>query len=350
MRFKIFFLLATFVCFSINSYAQLAASAGNDKTICPGGSVTIGGSPTASGGLPPYSYSWSPATGLSATNIANPTASPTANTLYTVTVTDDTGAVQTSSATVYMHILSYISAGRDTSVCENITAQIGSTANVAGISYAWSPALLVSDSTSPTPVANPGTNTVTYTLTATVAGCPPKTDNVTITVIPTPHLNAGPDTTIQEGEIAILHASGGYFYAWGFGSEITYTYSSECNVEPISTTTYYLYGTDASNTCPGYDEVTVHVIASNDVVIYNTFSPNGDGINDLWYIGNIYKYPNNVLAVYNRYGKLVYKAASYLNTWDGKAYGDDLPSGTYFYDLDLGDSKGNFHGTITIIK
>lgn len=350
MRLKIYFLLAFFAFLSTKSLAQLAASAGNDKTICPGGNTPIGGSPTASGGLAPYTYSWSPATGLSATNIANPIASPTSNTTYTVTVTDDTGAVQTSAATVYMHVLTYTSAGRDTSICENSNALIGSSANIAGITYSWSPGTLVSDSTSPTPIASPGTSTVTYTLTATVAGCPPKTDNVTITVIPTPNIYAGPDTTIQEGEIAILHAGGGYYYAWGNGPEITYIYSSECNVEPIVTTTYYLYGTDATNTCPGYDEVTVHVEASNDVVIYNTFTPNGDGINDYWYIGNIYKYPNNVLEVYNRYGKLVYKTTAYLNNWDGKAYGEDLPSGTYFYDLDLGDSKGTFHGTITIIK
>ena len=352
MHLNRYILVVLFAFASVCCRAQLTANAGNDKTICPGASTPLGGTPTASGGLPPYHYSWAPATGLMGSTTANPTASPTSNTTYTVTVTDDTGAVRSSVATVFINVVGSISAGRDTSICENASASIGSSSNVGGISYSWSPGATLSDSTSPTPVASPGTSSVTYTITATAAGCPPKTDQVTVTVIPTPAMSAGYDTTINEGEIAILHATGGYYYAWGNGSELTYIYSAECNAEPLTTTTYYLYGTDESRKCPAYDEVTVYVIPSDHIVIYNTFSPNGDGINDTWYIGNIYKYPDNKLSVYNRYGKLVYKVNGYANSWDGKAYGDELPSGTYFYDLDLASGKGNdlYHGTITIIR
>jgi len=74
-----------------------------DKSICNGGNVTIGGSPTASGGTGVYTYAWSPATGLSSTSIANPFASPTTTTTYTVTVTDYTGLVsKTGSLVVYV--------------------------------------------------------------------------------------------------------------------------------------------------------------------------------------------------------------------------------------------------------
>ena len=68
--------------------APLVANAGPDRAVSPTSPVVIGGSPAATGGVPPYTYSWSPATGLSATNIANPTASPTTTTTYTLTVTD----------------------------------------------------------------------------------------------------------------------------------------------------------------------------------------------------------------------------------------------------------------------
>ena len=113
--------------------------------------------------------------------------------------------------------------------------------------------------------------------------------------------------------------------------------------------TYYLYGTDNSNTCPNYDSVIVTVIPNDELVFYNTFTPNNDGNNDTWYIGNVYKYPNNKLEIYNRNGKLVYKASSYVNNWDGHAFGERLPAGTYFWVFELGDGKGKKHGDVTII-
>lgn len=78
----------------------LLANAGSDITICPGASTTIGGSPTASGGTAPYTYSWSPTDGLDDASSANPTATPAATTTYTVTVTDDGGFSATDDVTV----------------------------------------------------------------------------------------------------------------------------------------------------------------------------------------------------------------------------------------------------------
>ena len=70
------------------------ANAGVDVAVCSNSVVQIGGSPTASGGSGGgYSFAWSPATGLSSTSVANPNASPTTNTTYTVVVTDGNGCV-----------------------------------------------------------------------------------------------------------------------------------------------------------------------------------------------------------------------------------------------------------------
>jgi gliding motility-associated-like protein len=350
MLLKKGFYILFFVILSNACLGQLTANAGDDKNVCPGISVLIGGTPTAAGGLPPYTYNWQPATALSAANVANPSASPSANITYTLTVRDDTGAVKTDIVNLYMNIIHYASAGRDTSVCEYSPALLGSFSNYSAVTYSWSPGSSLNDSTLPNPTATPGLTSITYTMTATIAGCSTKVDHATISVIPTPQIYAGPDTTIQEGETAILHASGGFHYAWGNTPDIKYEYSASCDVEPIVTTTYYLYGTDETKKCPGYDEVIVFVEPSDEVVIYNTFTPNGDGNNDTWYIGNIHKYPENRLEVYNRYGKLVFKANGYNNNWDGRVSGEDLPSGTYFYDLSLGSGEAKHHGTITIVK
>ena len=78
----------------------VVASAGPDQAIALGGSVGIGGSPSASSGVPPYTYSWNHAASLNDATIANPTASPTTTTVYTLTVTDSIGQQATDSATV----------------------------------------------------------------------------------------------------------------------------------------------------------------------------------------------------------------------------------------------------------
>lgn len=352
-RHSYFLFLVSFIVVSNNSSAQLlAANAGVDKVVCPGAGVVIGATPAATGGSGTYTYSWSPSNYLSSTSSPNPICTPTAYVTYTLTVTDDTGAVASDVVVVSLYYLDVVDAGNDTSICEKSFALLGGDLNVsgAGVTYSWLPTLFLDNNTLPRPSSISPLITTTYTLTASSAGCPPKTDVVTVTIIPTPNINAGPDVTIQEGEVTTLTGSGGFYYSWSPTATITYEYTANPDVEPIVTTIYYLYGTDNSNKCPNYDSVIVTVIPNDELVFYNTFTPNNDGNNDTWYIGNIYKYPNNKLEIYNRNGKIVFKISGYLNTWDGKAFGEDLPAGTYFYAIDLGDGFGKKHGTVTIIK
>lgn len=347
------FILSIFVC--KQSYAQaLSANAGSDKIVCPGLTATLGGFPAATGGKAPYTYSWSPTNFLSSSTTANPICTPLSYVTYTLTVTDDTGAVATDIVVAQLYYIDNINAGNDTSICENSFALLGGDLNVtgAGVTYSWLPTTYLDNNTLPRPTSTPLVST-TYTLTASFSGCPPKTDAVTVTIIPTPVIDAGPDVTIQQGQLATLTATGGFFYSWwapvGGTTTITYPYTANPDVEPTITTVYYLYGADNSNKCPNYDSVTVTVTKNDEMVFYNTFTPNGDGINDTWYIGNVYKHPNNKLEIYNRNGKLVYKKNGYDNSWDGKAFGQELPRGTYFYTMDLGDGEGTKHGTVTII-
>ncbi|HPZ03903.1 MAG TPA: gliding motility-associated C-terminal domain-containing protein, partial [Bacteroidales bacterium] len=72
------------------------------------------------------------------------------------------------------------------------------------------------------------------------------------------------------------------------------------------------------------------------------FSPNGDRYNDYFVIDGLERYPNNKLTIFNRWGNIVFEGAPYTNNFDGttnrglRVGGDELPSGTYFYILDLG--------------
>lgn len=91
------FILSASPCSSIT---PPQANAGPDASICPGQTVTIGGSPTATDGNAPYTYSWTPSGSLNSATVANPDASPTATTTYTVVVTDASGSTATDDVTV----------------------------------------------------------------------------------------------------------------------------------------------------------------------------------------------------------------------------------------------------------
>lgn len=340
------------ICGSLMAQS-LTVDAGPDKVLCPNGTVTLGGNPTAIGGLAPYTYSWSPTTGLSSTNIANPTANPADFTIYTVTVTDDTGAVHVDMVSVTLSPLFFVGAGTSINFCKDSSGIIGGINNPVGqgIIYSWAPLEGLNDSTLAQPTAQPKVTTI-YTLTSTILGCTAVTDTVTVNVVQPPPIFAGNDITIKDGTRLTLQAQGGYNYEWTSSGNVLYPNTEAPDVEPHEATTYILYGTDAIKRCHAYDTILVNVDSCKDIVIYNTFTPNADGNNDTWYIGNIQKYPDNRLEVYNRNGKLVYRTLGYLNTWEGKSFlGDELPAATYFYILELGgNSSGTFHGTVTIVK
>jgi len=100
-----------------------------------------------------------------------------------------------------------------------------------------------------------------------------------------------------------------------------------------------------------YDYVTVFV--REGLEIPNTFSPNGDNLNDSWKIPNIEFYPQNKLTIYNRYGVLLESFSPYTPSaeWTGIWKGKDLPEGVYFYVLEVNDTEKNIYkGTISIIR
>nr|WP_294940725.1 gliding motility-associated C-terminal domain-containing protein [uncultured Mucilaginibacter sp.] len=101
---------------------------------------------------------------------------------------------------------------------------------------------------------------------------------------------------------------------------------------PAVTTNYRLTVIPA-NGCETYADITVTV--AKGIVVPNTFSPNGDGINDLWNVKYLSDYPNARVDIYNRYGQPVYHATGYKKPWDGTHNGKSLPAGLYYYIIDL---------------
>jgi autotransporter-associated beta strand protein len=246
--------------------ASPVANAGLDQPICNLTTTTIGGTPTATLGAGGYTYLWSPATNLSATNIANPvyTATTPGTTNYVVTVTDANGFVATDNVDVTVNPLPTPSISGANSVCANQTGVAYST-SASGNTFAWtiSGGTIIGPSNTNSIVVNWGvagagnlqlTETIGATLCAVTTSLP-----VTINLNPTPSI-AGPATACanQTGLVYNTAPNAGRNYAWtvtggtitaGVGtSSITVTWGSGASGSVNLTETISLTGCSTSAT------------------------------------------------------------------------------------------------------
>ena len=106
--------------------------------------------------------------------------------------------------------------------------------------------------------------------------------------------------------------------------------------EEVDSFTYVLFTSTGSDTAT----VTINVLC-DDLTIFSGFSPNGDGVNDVFTILGIDQFPNNEVWIYNRWGNEVFRTKAYTNEngWDGTWDGKNLPDGTYFYCIDDGEGS-----------
>ncbi|MBL7888584.1 MAG: gliding motility-associated C-terminal domain-containing protein [Bacteroidia bacterium] len=173
---------------------------------------------------------------------------------------------------------------------------------------------------------------------------------VAVTVLaPTP-VSAGADTTIVQGQSVTLNGSGTGVPLWvpsaGLSSATIFTPVAT----PNTTTAYILTVTDVNN-CINADTVLVIVtVLEYNGMISNLFTPNGDGINDTWYLQDIANYPDNEVTVYNIYGNVVFQKQGYTNDWKGTYNGSELPDGTYYYVLKFDSSDKVLKGSIDILR
>ena len=174
---------------------------------------------------------------------------------------------------------------------------------------------------------------------------------INITVNPSPVLDAGGDKIINEGSLTVLDAT-----ATGDIADITWSPSTGLNsnkileptANPAVTTTYTLT-VQGKDGCLATDTVTVNVI--NPLVsIPNTFTPNGDGVNDFWNIRSLDYYTNCTVQIFNRFGQKLYSSVGYGTPWNGTYNGAALPVGTYYYIINLNDKDKPLSGWVTIVR
>lgn len=229
--------------------------AGNDAIICAGASTGL----QANGAS---TYQWSinggVAVGLNNSSVANPQASPTTTTVYSVLGVDANGCTSVDQVQVSVNALPTVNAGTNTSICPGIPTTLGAS---GASTYAWSPSTGLTGANTAAPAANPA-STQTYTVTGTDANGCQNTDQATVTVFPQPNVIAGATSPIIECQTAQLTAGGLVSYNWvntaGPDATIVTPNSANTDVGPLANSTYTVSGIDA-NGCAGSATISVVV-------------------------------------------------------------------------------------------
>ena len=242
--------------------------------------LTIGETPEAG-----FRYEWTPSLGLTDATIANPVATPTDNTTYTVrktnlltlcwkedtiTITVDKTAPTANAGTPFTK----------TCVTNTLGKEIG-IAPIAGLTYSWSPATGLDNAFIANPNANPET-TQTYTLTVenTTNGCTAQATVVATVDLSTPTADAGTPftktcvTNTLGKEIGIAPIAG-LTYSWSPATGLDNAFIANPNANPSATTTYTLTATKTSTGCTATNSVIVTVLETpNPVALSTTIANN----------------------------------------------------------------------------
>ncbi len=284
------------------------------SVICPATGTTLSTS------LPFATYDWG-------NGNTNPTLFVNQTGMYTVNVTDATGCV--GSESIMINTFNFGVTSSAVSGCSGTNIALTAT---GGTSYAWSTGEFGN-----TIIVNPSTTT-NYSVQITAGSC---TDNLTITVDPLEiEPFAMPDTIyvgVQETHF-IAGPVGFNSYLWSPGNQLDTPTNSGVNFTGDSTQMITLEAIHSSG-CTLTDSVLVIVV---DLSIPSGFSPNSDGVNDLFVIPEITSENYTAkLMVWNRWGEIVLEEDDYQNDWAGDCRGKtcmgdgDLPEGTYFYHVDV---------------
>jgi gliding motility-associated-like protein len=322
-----------------------AASVNNP--LCDGDTISL----TASTGI---TYDWTGPNNFSSTinnaispatiNILN--ASSANNGKYYVTVTNAGGCINNDSVSVQVNPNPIAGIGNDATICKGNSTTLQAN---GGIQYLWSPSLGLSASNIANPQASPDTIT-TYHIKVTNEFQCSDTASVTVNVLIAPIANAGPDKKIMEGQSITLNGTSNTpdaTISWAPVTNIEDPSALQPVVTPDKDITYTLTLTSTIGCGISSDEVFVRVLEK--ITVPNAFSPNGDGINDVWNIKNLITYPESQIQVFNRYGQVVFEANGYAQPWNGKYKGKSLPGGTYYYVIDLKNNLPKVSGWVFIV-
>lgn len=348
--------------FVVNVYPGITAVAVSDAAICNGDSITL--SATATGGNGNYTYTWTPGP-VMADSI---TVSPSATTTYTVRINDNCGTpTATDDVLVTINPLPNLAFSASASegcapLCVTFTDE--STAS-GGTITGWNWDFGNGTSSAQNPVhcfTSPSSYNVTLTA-ITADGCIKSqtfTNFVTINPDPVAMFTLDPKEVLTTGPAVHFtdQSIGAATWLWTFGDPGDKDSSTAQNPVHLYSDTGVYCATLIVTSVDGCVSSTEHcVIVKPDATIYlpNSFSPNGDGVNDYFFAQGTF-IDEFKMDVFDRWGNLLYSANDFDDKWDGRANGGRMEAqeDVYIYQVyykTLGNTvPKTFRGTVTLVK
>lgn len=215
----------------------------------------------------------------------------------------------------------------EASICEGETIALS---GMGGDDFLWSPAAGLSATKIAAPTAAPLTTTRYAVTVANAFGCT-DTAYAQVTVLAKPKADAGPDIQLLKGQSVVLSATArgtNISYTWRPDIAITNSTTLQPEVAPQQSTAYVLTVTSAVGCGTATDTVNVTVL--KDIFIPTAFTPDGDGINDVWRPAGLQLFADKEVRVFNRYGQVVFLSRS-NSVWNGNFKGVEQPAGIYTY-------------------
>jgi gliding motility-associated-like protein len=313
------------------------------QSLCPGDPLQL----TATGGV---SYSWT-GPGITPTSqnplVINSVTLANSGTYSVVALSDNN--CSSPPVKVQVTVLPKIVPA----VSDNVTLCAGETTQLSasgGTSYRWTPATGLDNDSIANPKATP-LQTTTYNVDISNSACSDSSKSVTVTVNQNPVANAGSEIFLFEGQSTKLHGTikgdSIISYRWSPATFLSDTASLTPTTTPTDNITYTL--TAVSATC-GTSTSTVVVRVYKKITIPNTFSPNNDGVNDIWNIEALFTYADASVQVFDRYGQQVFQSTGYSKPWDGTYAGSNVPAGTYYYIIDLKNGTPKLSGWVLVVR
>lgn len=335
---------------AITPYPSSALSIDAEKTKgCNGDKILI----TANG---LRQYTWTPASGLSCTNCANPTVTLFNDITYSVYGVDTNGCKDTGAISLSVLQRGNVVVNNEEEICQGSIAQLGAS---GGSTYEWSPETSLNNSKVAAPTARPDTTT-TYRVIITQNECFKDTLYQTIKVTPPPTVELGPNIqglpTAQIQLNAVVQNA--IRMEWSPADDLSCVTCPDPIATLKKTITYKLTVTGIGN-CEASDLITITASCNgSELFMPNTFTPNGDGHNDYFYpqgkgIGIIKRF-----RIMNSWGQMMYQAMNVPANvpsvgWDGRFNGMEVSPDVFVYMVELqcsGTETKIVTGDITLIR
>ena len=282
-------------------------------------------------------YSWSPIFGLSAITGSVSHASPQITTNYTITGTNVNGTVQCTQLMSFSVIVTpFVVASTSGSVALCVGEKTTLEA-YGGNTFKWEPPDGLNATDLNAVVAGPTVST-TYTVEVSENTFCGNTATVFVQVNPKPFVLAGRDTTFNLDEPMFISANASGTISWISGENIECPSCPVSRVYPANDECYVVMTTNVYG-CTAQDRMCIDVTNDFGVYIPNTFTPNQDGLNEVFYVVGT-GISNFSMEIYNRWGQLIFTSQNQLIGWDGYFKGNLSEPGIYTYKVEYTGLNG----------